>query len=153
MFFVERDDITKMSMEQLVVRKARLLVDSAEYVYRYENCNPPQKVSCSVFVWWVFTCCGVSMPRISTQLLKDLLELGDPVNSVCLKTACLIFSAGRKHEHSDSKRAKKGVGHVGIATETGSVIHASYLRRMVVEEPIERFLSGGNHFRGCYKVH
>jgi len=66
---------------------------------------------------------------------------------------CLIFTAGCKEECRDEDRAKKGVGHVGIVTDIGSVIHASYSHKKVVEEDRKSFLGGINNYRGCYRVH
>lgn len=145
--------IKQMSIEELVVNTARELVGKARYVYRHEECEPPYEVSCSVLVQWAFMQCKVDMPPMSSQLLRDLLYLGEPADACDLRKGHLVFTAGRRDECRDSDRAILGVGHVGISTGDQTVVHASFTKRTVVEEPTALFLGGVRRFRGCFKVH
>ncbi len=141
-----------LSISELVILEARQLVDMAEYADRFEDCRPPEIVSCSMLVWWVYTESGVKMPAVSSQLLHDLLYWGHFVSPDRMERATLLFTAGRRRECEDKYRASLGVGHVGIVTGDGSVIHASCARNRVIEEPVEEFISGINYFRACYSV-
>lgn len=145
--------IKGMNTEELVVRAARELVGKAKYAYLFENCSPPLKVNCSVFVWWVFAQCKIVMPEMSLQLLHDLLYWGKPADACDLRKGHLIFTVGRREKYRDDDRAIGGVGHVGISTGDETVVHASYTRGIVVEESIALFLGGVKRFRGCYRVH
>jgi cell wall-associated NlpC family hydrolase len=74
------DDLGVMSVGELAVSDARQLLGEATYEFRSELCDPPRKVNCSMLVWWVFSLRGIEMPRVSRQLFRDLLYLGEIVS-------------------------------------------------------------------------
>lgn len=129
---------------------ARLLVGISRYDFMEEHCYPPEVVNCHTLVAWAYSQCGIWIPR---DLLGQLYA-GIPAVTDYTKGTCLVFIKGNwsKGGYFDSQRAVKGVGHVGIVSSQGTVIHASSSAKTVVEEPLERFLDDKSVFRGIYRI-
>jgi len=128
------------------VEVARSCIKASRYSFRKEDSSPPGVVNCHTLIWWVFRQCAIEMP----WGLLDQLNLGEPVERDCSDwTGCLVFTTGRWGNYRDDDRAKDGVGHVGIITESHTVVHAS---DVVIEEPWDVFLGNGRQLRGIYRV-
>ena len=80
----------------------------------------PAVVDCSSFVKWLYAQRGIWLPRLAVQQR----ECGERVHIEDIVAGDLVFVSGRfdfyRSDPSD------GVGHVGIATGDGTVVHASY---------------------------
>lgn len=85
---------------------------------------------------------GIWLPRRSIQQR----ELGTPVPIDEVDAGDVIFVSGWiDYYHTDPK---DGVGHVGVATGEGTIIHAADRRAHVVESSFESFI-GKTKFRGA----
>ncbi len=129
---------------------ARLWVGISRYDFLEEHCYPPEVVNCYTLVAWAYGQCEIWIPQtLLGQLYAGTLAVGDYAQGTCL-----VFTKGNwgKGGYFDSQRAVKGVGHVGIVSSQGTVIHTSSSARTVVEEPLERFLGDRSMFRGIYRI-
>jgi len=105
----------------------------------------PEVVDCSGFVKWLYAQKGVWIPRRSIQQR----EFGEKAVLAEVAAGDLVFSSGRIDYYFDDP--EDGVGHVGIATGEGTVIHAASREVGVVESPLEIFVRNGI-FRGVRRV-
>lgn len=131
------------------VNVARLWVGISKYDFWEEHCYPPEVVNCYILVAWAYEQCGMWVP----QTLLGQLYAGSLVQPDCTQDGCLIFTKGNwgNGGHFDDQRAVRGVGHVGLVSSKGTVIHASSVAGTVVEEPLGRFV-GDRVFRGIYRI-
>lgn len=102
----------------------------------------PATVDCSSFIKWLYAKRGIWLPRWSIQQH----EHGEAVELDRVVAEDLIFTSGWLDYYDDNPA--DGVGHVGIATGNGTVIHASTGGVGVVESPLEKFLER-RKFRGA----
>jgi cell wall-associated NlpC family hydrolase len=134
----------------LITEIARSLMKRGiRYEFFEERCNPPELMNCYLFVWWVFEqCAGIYMPKdIIGQLYR-----GEHVDTIKdIQDAGLIFTTGRWGAYYDDDRAQEGVGHTGIITVQGSVIHACAGNNGVAEVPLWQFLEG-RELRGMFHI-
>ncbi|MFH0890592.1 MAG: NlpC/P60 family protein, partial [Candidatus Liptonbacteria bacterium] len=91
----------------------------------------PKSVDCSSLVKWAYGKCGIYLPRYTI----DQRSCGALTDFRARRAGDLIFFSGRiSHYDRDST---DGVGHVGMVTEQGTMIHAANSRRGVVEDPLD----------------
>lgn len=122
----------------------------SKHAFWEEHCRPPMVVNCYVLVSWAFERCGIQVP----QTLLGQLYAGNLAESHEAQDGyCLIFTKGKWNNggYFDAKRAVQGVGHVGIVSCQGTVIHSSVDAGTIVEEPLESFLDS-DVFRGIYRI-
>lgn len=105
----------------------------------------PEVVDCSGLAKWLYGQRGVWLPRRSIQQR----EMGKVVDLSDIKAGDLIFTSGRIDYYLDDPA--DGVGHVGIATNEGTVIHAANRVAGVVESPLNDFAPSGK-FRGARRI-
>lgn len=121
---------------------ARQCVDGSLYRRGARPTEAPGVVDCSSLTKWLYGQRGICLPRRSIQQR----ELGQVINSDELVVGDLIFVSGLidyyYHDPAD------GVGHVGIVTADGSIIHAANKKANVVEVPLDKFIDK-NGFRGA----
>lgn len=88
--------------------------------------HAPRYYSCSTFTFWVFSCIGMRLPRyaIDQSYIGQLLTRPSRPG--------LAFYQNR-FPIRDSDRA---IGHVGITTREGTIIHGSVQAGRILEEPI-----------------
>ena len=97
----------------------------------------PQVFDCSSLVKWLYGQKGIWIPRRSIQQR----EMGTPVNPCDIRDGDIVFVSGHiDYYYSDPT---DGVGHVGIATRDGTVVHAANRKVGVIESPYEEFTSKG----------
>lgn len=96
--------------------------------------NAPRSFDCSSFVKWVYAKRGVWIPRRTVQQIN----LGSPVRLADLTAGDLVYVTGAVNWYDIDP--KQGVGHVGIATGEGTVIHAAHRRVGIVESNVSAFL-------------
>jgi len=129
-------------VEVNIIALAQQCIDTSQYRRGAKPSEAPKVVDCSSFIKWLYAQRGIWLPRRSIQQR----ELGETINLDKLITGDVVFVSGRiDYYHNDPSN---GVGHVGIATGGGTVIHAANREVNVVESPLEKFI-GKNKFRGA----
>lgn len=124
-----------------IIKSARTCIENSIYRRGAKLFEAPAVFDCSSFVKFLYAQLGIWIPRRSIQqrefgkviLLKDA-QVGD-----------LIFTSGQIDYFIDDK--SDGVGHVGILTDTNTVIHAANTEKGVIETPLTEFVSK-EKFRG-----
>jgi cell wall-associated NlpC family hydrolase len=106
----------------------------------------PDVFDCSSFIKYVYGMRGIWLPRRSIQQRRCGINVG--IEEVL--GGDLIFCSGHI-DYFDSD-PDDGVGHVGIATDAGTVIHAANRHLGVVEVPRQAFLGQPEHFRGAKRI-
>lgn len=126
-----------------IIVLARQCIGTSQYRRGARLFEAPAIVDCSSFVKWLYGMRGIWLPRRSIQQcefgetvgLDDELVAGD-----------VVFVSGWINYYRDNPA--DGVGHAGIATGDGTVIHAADRKAGVVETPLYRFV-GKAKFRGA----
>ncbi len=102
----------------------------------------PEVVDCSSFVKWLYGERGIWLPRRSIQQQA----VGEGIMLAEIAVGDLVFSSGWIDYYFDDP--ENGVGHVGIATGEGTVVHAVSREAGIVESPLWVF-TRGEIFRGA----
>jgi hypothetical protein len=112
----------------------RELIGYAKYKRGAGSDKAPDFVDCSSLTQWIYRRRGINIARYSIQQRNDArLTLGaDQVSA-----GDLVFTTGRQNYYEFDPR--DNVGHVGFATEDGTVIHASNEENGVIETPFTEF--------------
>ena len=125
-----------------IVALARQCISTSQYRRGARFSEAPMTVDCSSFIKWLYAKRGIWLPRRSIQQR----ELGETVNLDELIAGDSVFVSGRVDYYHDDPA--NGVGHVGIATGDGTVIHAANREVGVVEDSLGEFV-GKTKFRGA----
>lgn len=129
---------------------ARSCVGRSMYQRGARAHEAPGIVDCSSFTKWLFGQAGIWIPRRSIQQRDWIGNGGHAVNDRDdVRPGDLVFVSGwRDYYHDDPAN---GVGHVGIVTRDGTVVHAANSAVGVVESPLAEFLSI-DRFRGARRM-
>ncbi len=116
-----------------VVSLAREQVGRAVYTRGVSFQEAPHIVDCSSFIKWLFAQKGIWLPRLCVQQYqyKDSVTPDEALPGDVLYTKGVLNLYGHDPE--------EGVGHVGLVTGDGTVIHAAGKRAGVIEVGMERF--------------
>ncbi|KKT14953.1 MAG: NlpC/P60 family protein [Parcubacteria group bacterium GW2011_GWF2_44_8b] len=125
-----------------IIALARQCIGTSQYRRGARPSEAPTVVDCSSFIKWLYAQRGIWLPRRSIQQR----ELGEVVNLDELVAGDAVFISGRIDYYHDDPA--NGVGHVGIATGYGTVVHAADRKVNVVESPLDKFV-GEAKFRGA----
>lgn len=125
-----------------ILSLARQCVAESKYRRGAKPSEAPQTVDCSSFVKWIYAQRGIWLPRRSIQQL----DFGQPVDVDEVVTGDLVFVSSRIDYYHDDP--SNGVGHVGMATGNGTVIHAANSKANVIESSVDWFIDG-TKFRGA----
>lgn len=125
-----------------VLSLARQCICTSQYRRGARLYEAPGVVDCSSLIKWLYAKRGIWLPRRSIQQR----EFGEPVNLNEVIAGDVVFVSG-KIDYYDENPAD-GVGHVGVATGEGTIIHAANSRVNVIESSITSF-AGENKFRGA----
>lgn len=125
-----------------LVALARQCIGTSRYRRGARPSEAPAVVDCSSFVKWLYAMRGIWLPRRSIQQR----ELGEAVSLDELVAGDVVFVSGVVDYYHDDPA--NGVGHVGIATGDGTVIHAADRKANVVESLLDKFV-GKAKFRGA----
>ena len=111
--------------------------------------DAPGRFSATSYVAWCYAQVGI----ILEDDILALVESGERIiGSVGLDAADLIFRTGRKDRYRP-RQLTHGVGHVGIFTGEGTVLHASPYAGFVQEDSIVAFLDlEGGLYRGIRRI-
>jgi cell wall-associated NlpC family hydrolase len=85
---------------------------------------------------WLYGQRGIWLPRRSIQQRA----LGQAVELHELREGDVVFTSGRINYYDTDPSC--GVGHVGIATGEGTIVHAANSRVGIIETTVEDFISG-----------
>ncbi|GEM_PF-4118304 len=110
--------------------------------------DAPERFSATSLVVWCFLIVGI-------ELKDDLLALyaaGERIMGSEIFGADLLFRTGRR-DVAPPGTARHGVGHVGICTGEGTVVHASPFVGCVHEDTLDAFLDAENgKYRGVRRL-
>jgi hypothetical protein len=124
-----------------LISLARECIANSKYQRGARLFDAPAVVDCSSLIKWLYGMRGIWLPRRSIQQR----ELGEVVSRESVVAGDVIFVSGwidyYIDDHSD------GVGHVGIATGEGTVIHAAGRDSGVIESSLDSFV-GETKLRG-----
>lgn len=131
---------TVVNVDMLVL--ARQCVNTSIYRRSAKSSEAPTLVNCSSFIKWLYGKRGIWLPRRSVQQRS----VGVPVANNEIIAGDLVFSSGwTGYYHTDPADR---VGHVGMVTESGTVIHAASRNSHVTESSLESFIHTGK-YRGA----
>jgi len=125
-----------------IVALARQCIGTSRYRRGARFFEAPAVVDCSSFIKWLYAQRGIWLPRRSIQQR----ELGEVINLNELVAGDVVFVSGWIDYYHDEPA--NGVGHVGITSGCGTVIHAADRKADVVETPLDKFV-GKTKFRGA----
>ena len=129
-------------LEVDIIALARQCIGASQYRRAARLSEAPAIVDCSSFVKWLYARRGIWLPRRSIQQR----ELGEVIDLDELVAGDLVFVSGWIDCYHDDPA--DGVGHVGVATSDGTVIHAANRKAHIVESPLDKFV-GKTKFRGA----
>lgn len=124
-----------------LVGLARPLVGVARYRRGARVAEAPHVFDCSSLIKWLYAQRGVWLPRRTIQQI----EMGCKIEPRDADAGDVIFTTGRINYYLDDPA--KGVGHAGIMTGQGTVIHAANSQLGITECPVKNFLRQ-KEFRG-----
>ena len=116
-----------------IVSLARSRVGVSRYRRSAQLNEAPETFDCSSFIKWLYGQKGIWLPRRSIQQR----EFGVAVQKENLRAGDIVFVSGRIDYYIDNPA--DGVGHVGIATENYTVIHAANTKSGLIESSFEEF--------------
>ena len=128
-----------------LVNFARDYSERARYRRGVSIQKAPTIVDCSSFMKWLYAQRGIWLPRYAIQ---QRAYIADSIEREQLQSGDLVF-ASRRFGMYDTDASDR-VGHVGMATDEGSIIHASQ-ERGVCEVSLATFLKG-SAWRGARRV-
>ena len=131
-------------LETRPVSEARSLIGVAQYEYLAKPDEAPAQVNCSSFVRWVYGQCGIWIPRRTIQQFQDLHPVTEADDIVA---GDLLFWTGKGRWYVEYPEIT--IGYVSIATDEGTMVHASQRVHAVVETPID---GTRRTFRGARRV-
>jgi len=117
-----------------VVDTARKLIGQSMYSRGALFGEAPAVLDCSGLVKWVYGQKGIWVPRLSIQQFVH----GEEVEISDVRAGDVLFTSGYVNFYDTDPSIR--VGHVGLATGEGTVIHAAGKRAGVIEVPVERFI-------------
>lgn len=117
-----------------IVDLARSVIGKTEFVRGLDISHAPWKCDCSSFTQWLYSQMGIWIPRLSVEqcLCGKAVDLHNPHDGD------LIFTLGMKYNFYPLYMPR-GVGHVGIMSESKTVISCMW-GYGVVEFPLDEFL-------------
>ncbi len=144
MIILERKGFRTVEVDLSVT--AQSCVGVSVYRRGAKSTEAPGIVDCSSLVRWIYRQRGIWLPRRSIQQR----EYGTPVPPDQVSAGDLVFTSGYMNYWINDPT--DGVGHVGIVTNTGSVIHAANKRTGVIESSFDDFIEQGSAFRGARRL-
>lgn len=132
-----------------IVSLARRWKGVSEYRLSAPYKAAPEVVDCATFIKWLFAQKGILLPRQSLAIRDDPVFI--PVPSGCAKPGDLVFAGDRRAQYFTDPA--DNVGHVGLVTGPGMIIHATWSRdvRGVTEAPLEKAFPKHRH-RGVRRL-
>lgn len=120
-------------VKQALVHRARSCIGLSTYRGSATLEDAPKVFNCFRFTQWLWSFAGVALPDQQILYPKAV-----PVGSSEVELADLIFIPRLNYALNQDD-----FGHVGIATDTQTVIHATKWKDGVIEESLATFISRG----------
>lgn len=117
-----------------LVQLARSRVGVSRYRRGAGAADAPETFDCSSFIKWLYAERGVWLPRRTIQQIA----LGTAIDTCDILAGDVVFTTGRINYYHDDPT--QGVGHVGIATGEGTIVHAANSRKGIIESSLQDFL-------------
>lgn len=117
-----------------VVENARRLIGQSVYSRGALFSEAPAVLDCSGLIKWAYAQKGIWVPRLSIQQFVQ----GEEVEIADVRAGDILFTSGYVNFYDTDPSIR--VGHVGLATGEGTVIHAAGKRTGVIEVPVDRFI-------------
>ncbi|MEK6896092.1 MAG: NlpC/P60 family protein [Nanoarchaeota archaeon] len=127
-----------------IIALGRKLIGNSVYKRGARMYEAPDTLDCSSLTKWLYAQQGIWIPRRSIQQR----EHGVRVSPEEVMRGDLLFTSG--HIDYYLTNSQDGVGHVGIVTGEGTVIHAANKMEGIIETQIEKFIN--NSPRGATRV-
>lgn len=121
-------------LEVDLVGLARRCIVISSYRRGAKLSEAPTIVDCSSLIKWLYGQRGIWLPRRSIQQR----ELGEHVSLNDVSMGDVIFTRGAVNYYHSNPR--DSVGHVGMVTGEGTVIHAANSRVGIIESSLDNFL-------------
>lgn len=128
-----------------VVMLARSRVGKSTYRRGARTHEGPDTFDCSSLMKWLYAQKGIWLPRRSIQQRQACIRVATDQ----LIAGDLVFTSGYI-DYFDTDPGD-GVGHVGLATGSSTIIHAANSKVGIIESPIETFV-GNDAFRGIGRI-
>lgn len=125
-----------------IIALARSRIGVSRYRRGARPSEAPEVVDCSSLMKWLYGQKGLWLPRRTIQQMA----LGTPVGIGSIIAGDLVFVSGRINYFHDDPST--GVGHVGLATGNGTVVHAANSEEGIIESSLGDFV-GPDLFRGA----
>lgn len=113
---------------------ARSCVEYSRYCRGVSIREAPAVLDCSGLVKWACAQQGIWVPRLSIQQFA----YGDEVPGSKPEEGDVLFTSGFANFYETDPRIR--IGHVGLVTEKGTIIHAAGPRTAVQEVSVKRFI-------------
>lgn len=132
-----------------LVGEARKWIGVSQYKLGAAFRSAPEVVDCATFIKWLFAQKGILLPRQSLALRDDPVFM--PVQPYNAKPGDLVFAGDRRAQYFTDPA--DNVGHVGLISGPGMVIHATWSRkaRGVTETPLDEAFPT-HRFRGVRRL-
>jgi len=128
-------------LEVNLIALARQCIKISTYHRGAKFTEAPIIVDCSSFIKWLYGQQGIWLPRRSIQQREFGVSV--PINKI-YKGDVVFVSGLIDYYYNDPSN---GVGHVGIATGEGTIIHVANREANIIESSLENFASK-TKFRG-----
>ncbi|MFZ2310952.1 MAG: NlpC/P60 family protein [Patescibacteria group bacterium] len=128
-------------LEVDLIKLARNCLVDSKYRRGSRLVEAPEFFDCSSFIKWLYGQRGIWLPRRSIQqrFLGEVISLNQEI------AGDVIFISGAINYYDIN--SSDGVGHAGIYTGEGTVVHAANRNLNLVETPLSDFITKSN-FRG-----
>lgn len=127
----------------LVIREARRLIGQATYRLAARLEEAPEIVNCMTLLAHSYRVIGL---ELAAARFEEQLAQGKAIDLNQLEPGDLIYTAGSQAYYDHPEYC--GIGHVGLATGEGTVVHATRRVRQgrvggVYEDPLTTFIAAG----------
>ena len=139
---LERKGFQKIDVD--IIALARSFIGSAKYRRGARLSEAPEIFDCSSLIKWLYAQKGIWLPRRSIQQRKAGLS----IKPEDLKGGDAVFTSGLFDYYETDPL--DGVGHVGLATGDGTVVHAANSKFGIIEDPFDEYIKRG--FRGTRRI-
>lgn len=129
-------------LEVDIIALARKCVGVSQYHRGALLAGAPEVFDCSSFIKYLYGQKGIWLPRRSIQQSKLGESRDSELSGLGLVAGDAVFVSGRIDYYDQDP--KEGIGHVGIYTGEGTVVHAANRESGVVESKFDDFANQSN---------
>ncbi len=129
---------------------ARDLIGKIEYKRSISLEAAPKIFSCATFVRYLYAQLGIELPVYAV----DQSKMGIEVSINLLRAGDLVFAKGRLPQYDFDPNT--GIGHVGLLTDKGTVLHTTNLHINhapgIGETSFEQFYKNKDYFQTARRI-